>query len=77
MRLDFNNFVITGPDTVTTSVAKTLAPGIPIVGKKYSYSGTCLTDVFTVSGTSNVPPLCSTLTGEHGKVSLFYVMRPI
>ena len=69
MRLDFSNFVITGPDTVTTSVAKTLAPGIPISGKQYSYSGTCATDVFTVSGSTNVPPLCSTLTGEHGKVS--------
>ena len=29
--------------------------------------------MFTVSGTSTVPPLCSTLTGEHGNLpSLFF-----
>ena len=27
--------------------------------------GTCSTDVFTVSGNTNIPPLCSTLTDEH------------
>ena len=64
IRLDFDTFVITGPQTSTVSLAT-------IVGKKYNSVGTCQTDVFSVSGT-NVPPLCSTLSGEHGKYETLF-----
>ena len=64
MRLDFTSFVITGPNTVTTSVAAALVS--PKLGTGFAYTGSCLTDLFTVSD-SHVPPLCGTLTGEHGK----------
>ena len=37
-----------------------------LAGKKFNYAGACQTDVFSVSGTG-VPPLCDTLSGEHGK----------
>ena len=63
MRLDFTSFVITGPNTVTTSVASALVS--PKLGTGFAYTGSCLTDLFTVSD-SHVPPLCGTLTGEHG-----------
>ena len=69
MRLDFGTFAITGPSTDTTSIGKII--GGQVVdgskGKAYSYAGRCLTDVFTVSGDVGVPPLCGTLSGEHGK----------
>ena len=35
-------------------------------GKKFNYAGTCFTDLFTVSGDVGVPPLCGSLSGEHG-----------
>ena len=57
--MDFDTFVITGPQTSSVSLAK-------LAGKKFNYAGACQTDVFSVSGTT-VPPLCDTLTGEHGK----------
>ena len=64
IRLDFDTFVITGPQTSTVSLAK-------LVAKKYNSVGACQTDVFSVSGT-NVPPLCSTLSGEHGKYETLF-----
>ena len=69
MRLDFGTFAITGPSTDTTTIGKILG-GQVLDGSKgvaYSSAGRCLTDVFTVSGDVGVPPLCGTLSGEHGK----------
>ena len=61
--MDFDTFVITGPQTSSATVAK-------LAAKKFNYAGACQTDVFSVSGTG-VPPLCDTLSGEHGK----YIMN--
>ena len=67
MRLDFNSFVISGPSTVSLSIAKMLngvlnAP----TGKAVSQKSTCATDSFSVSNSPNIPNLCGTLSGEHG-----------
>ena len=67
IRLDFDTFVITGPSTNVASVGKQTGGIVTGAGaKQFSYKGRCLTDVFTVGG-SSVPPLCGTLTGEHSK----------
>ena len=62
-------FVIAGPATVTNSVNQ-LFFGVPRAaagtGINVNQVGTCQTDVFTVSN-SLVPPLCGTLTGDHGE----------
>ena len=70
MRLDFGTFAITGPSTDTTTIGKIIGGQVTdgkTAGKAYSSAGRCLTDVFTVSGDVGVPPLCGTLSGEHGK----------
>ena len=71
MRLDFNSFVISGPSTVSLSIAKMLngvlnAP----TGKEVSQKSTCATDSFSVSNSPNIPNLCGTLSGEHGNYYL-------
>jgi len=65
MRLDFTNFVITGPSTVTVSNALMTAGVVGSAGKAVSSRGNCQTDAFTVSGGTIVPELCGTLTGDH------------
>ena len=70
MRLDFTNFVISGPSTLTASLGKQTA-GVAIgAGVAFSLRGNCFTDSFTVSGAPGVPELCGTLTGEHSKCIL-------
>jgi len=68
LRLDFENFVITGPSTLTESVAK-IAPGGLIniaAGKKVSLATQCLTDTFDVTTDShNVPTICGINRGQH------------
>jgi len=65
MRLDFTNFVITGPSTNTNSVMNAVGGANGgATGKDVSLRGNCFTDVFTVSS-SSVPTLCGTLTGDH------------
>ena len=61
MRLDFNTFVLTGPSTETNTVFKTAA------AKTASLASTCATDVFKITNAPNLPELCGTLTGDHGK----------
>ena len=64
IRLDFVSFIITGPQTVTTSVGKTANVLFFGAAKNaINFTGKCLTDVFTVGGGPGVPPLCGTLTG--------------
>ena len=65
MRLDFTNFVISGPSTLTASLALQTNGVVANAGKAFSLRGNCLTDSFTVSGAPGVPELCGTLTGEH------------
>lgn len=68
--MDFNNFVITGPNSVTTSInfeaggsITNSAPGVPI-----NQATQCQTDTFSMTGISGaVPPvICGTNTGYHG-----------
>jgi len=71
MRLDFTQFVITGPSTSTTLAGFQLNGRVSSMGKGdgYALQTQCLTDTFTVRGQStgqNNPPLiCGTNTGEH------------
>lgn len=67
LRLDFMTFVIAGPNTVTTSVAKALAGTTVPDGKTTHDNGRCLTDTFSVTapGSSGVPHICGTNTGYH------------
>ena len=68
MRLDFNSFVISGPSTISLSIAKALNGVLNTAsGKKVSQKSTCATDSFSVSNSPNVPNLCGTLSGDHGK----------
>ena len=69
MRLDFTNFVITGPTTITTSIGLSLGGQIMSTGAGLAMTQktTCATDTFSVSNAPSVPVLCGTLTGDHGK----------
>ena len=45
---------------------------VPAVGtiatSMVNEQGGCLTDVFTITNQNTVPRLCSTLSGDHGKI---------
>ena len=71
--MDFDAFVITGPSTDTISIGKALNGEVSngATGTAYNFAGNCRTDIFTVSGDTEVPPLCGTLTGEHSKSFFF------
>ena len=69
IRLDFETFVITGPATLTASVNK-LIGGTGGDGTEGNLVTRCLSDTFGVSNAPNIPTLCGTLTGEHGKIFL-------
>jgi hypothetical protein len=69
MRLDFDTFVISGPSTDTTITFSTLA-GSPVTfdkGVDANLASNCATDVFSITNAQNLPTLCGTLTGDHGK----------
>ena len=67
MRLDFNSFIITGPSTVTDSFGF-VVNGVPAeAGIKANPATSCATDIFTITNAPNLPELCGTLSGEHGK----------
>ena len=69
IRLDLTTFAITGPSTLTDTVGKMIGGQVTdgvTTGKLFNYAGNCFTDSFTVSGAVGVPPLCGTLSGEHG-----------
>merc|ERR1719220_1239772 len=67
IRLDFSNFVISGPSTSTQSVAKTLfgvasgTAGAAIVAD----TGKCLTDSFSITNQQNLPVICGVNSGYH------------
>ena len=67
IRLDFVNFVISGPSTVTDSVSLALMGVVAGTGSPVTPATQCVTDVFTVTGTSSVPILCGTLTNDHSR----------
>ncbi len=69
IRLDFDSFVISGPSTQSTTIGHVLGSAILGVagGVAVAESGQCLTDTFNIRNQYNVPVICGTLTGEHGK----------
>ena len=69
MRLDFNNFMITGPSTDIETVA-TIDAGAPAsaAGIAHANAGRCLTDTFSASvggGGASPPTICGMNTGDH------------
>jgi len=74
--MDFSTFVITGPNTVTTSIFYNLfgsitATGGSKVGVPSSFATECLTDTFSVTGSGGTTPpvICGTNTGYHSKLN--------
>ena len=65
LRLDFSTFVITGPETTTTTVYVTKCGG-----KTMFELGQCQTDIFSVTAPGNNAPgvICGTNSGEHSKL---------
>ncbi len=69
LRLDFNQFVISGPDTSTTAAFKVIN-GVPATAdsaRSVSTATQCNTDTFGVTnpGGCTPPIICGTNTGEH------------
>jgi len=69
LRLDFVNFVISGPSSATNSVLKVKMAQVSKTGtKSVTQNSQCLTDTFSVTGPSRTPPtICGTNSGEHSK----------
>jgi len=62
------NFIISGPSTSVTTVAKAFAGNVLKTGKEVKLVGECLTDSFVVSGNGGGGPpiICGTNIGQHG-----------
>lgn len=77
IRLDFTNFVITGPSTRSYGEFRRLMghPNALLTDDFFAISGSsttsgCLTDIFYMKGASpstTPPSLCGTSTGQHSK----------
>ena len=70
--MDFSTFVIAGPTTLTTTVAKELGGSMgTAAGSPVNLATECLTDTFSMTGPAgSVPPvICGTNSGEHSKTS--------
>merc|ERR1712110_211325 len=70
MRLDFTNFVVTGPSISTVTVGQSTAGVLNGKGIGYSFQTNCLTDTFSVRSSSgggrySPPTICGTNTNEH------------
>lgn len=68
LRLDFTTFVITGPNTVSTSVGKTTSGELgSAAANEVNDVGRCITDHFSITapGSEGIAPLCGTNTGYH------------
>jgi len=74
LRLDFNTFAITGPNTfTTTAVLGANGAATVAAGKSFSYATQCLTDTFSVTGYSSSPPvICGTNTGTHSNANPYF-----
>lgn len=70
LRIDFNTFVIAGPNSLTVTQFKTAGGGIAGGGKKVTTASQCLTDTFSVTGPGgSVPPvICGSNSGQHGEL---------
>lgn len=65
MRLDFNNFVITGPTTSSVSVGKMLAGAFNPGGVEVADTTQCLSDTFSITNQHTVPTICGINSGYH------------
>lgn len=67
IRLDFNNFIISGPSTNTVSVGKILGGQLTGVttGTPVAEATQCLTDTFTITNQENLPVICGINSGYH------------
>jgi hypothetical protein len=70
--MDFNTFVITGPNTLTASIFYNLLGSVAAasalaIGQTASLATNCQTDTFTVTGSGGYSPpvICGTNTGYH------------
>ena len=74
LRVDFNNFVIAGPNTVATTIG-VLQFGQPVpvgtTAETITQQTQCSTDQFVMTGPAgSVPPvICGTNNNQHGKLS--------
>jgi len=67
IRLDFSNFVISGPSTISTSIGKALN-GVVVgitTGVAVAEATQCLTDTFTITNQENLPVICGINSGYH------------
>ncbi|XP_059097249.1 uncharacterized protein LOC131891638 [Tigriopus californicus] len=69
MRLDFNQFVITGPSTSSISTGTQIYGLVNALGSTLAISraSQCLTDSFSILGSSStpIPVICGTNKGQH------------
>ena len=77
LRLDFNQFMISGPSTSSVSMGVTkILNGNPVAaagGVSANTHTQCLTDTFSVTNPGGISPptICGTNTGEHSKEGYF------
>ena len=67
--MDFNTFVIAGPNTITASLVYLTGGSVTTAAGKAASSLTqCQTDTFSITGVSggNPPVICGTNSGYHG-----------
>jgi hypothetical protein len=78
-----NNFVITGPNTVTAQLFYNAAGSVVTdTGIKASLATNCMTDTFSVTGSGGTTPpvICGTNSGYHSKaftVMICYIIFTI
>lgn len=72
LRLDFMNFVIAGPSTVTTTVGSATAGEAVGDGEDVIDVSRCIDDQFSVTSPGNAAPpvICGTNTGDHMYVNV-------
>jgi hypothetical protein len=75
--MDFNTFVITGPNTLTQSVGYEIGGSFSYAaGVAYNLATLCQTDTFSITGDAGgTPPvICGTNSGYHGKCWLYWTI---
>jgi len=73
--MDFNTFVIAGPNTLTLTLGYLTGGSVTTAaGVTYTAQTQCQTDTFSITGvTGGTPPvICGTNSGYHGKSVLWF-----